>query len=285
MSIEPEHTLTRRRLLRNGAAGSVLLAAGPLLTTTPARAAVARIAGAPKKGGTLTFARSVAPTQLDPANSIIAGDVYTLDKIFEPLYITSPARPARRRGSPAATRSSADDLTWTFHLRPGVKFSDGTPLTADRRRLLDQARGGQQGRPAQLPRLRDQERSRPTATNTVVFTLERSRGRRSCRTSRCSPTRSCRPTSAARARRRSSRARSAPARSLLPSFTPDSNLTLKANPHYWQTGKPYLDSVADQLRRRRQPAGAAAPGRPGADHRLGPAGERRLAEERLERRA
>src|SRR5579863_554716 len=86
MSTEPQQTLTRRRLLRNGAAGSVLLAVGPLLATAPARAA-----GTPKKGGTLVFARSVAPTQLDPANSIIAGDVYTLDKIMEPLYLTSPA--------------------------------------------------------------------------------------------------------------------------------------------------------------------------------------------------
>jgi peptide/nickel transport system substrate-binding protein len=30
---------------------------------------------------------------------------------------------------------------------------------------------------------------------------------------------------------------------LLPSFTPDSNLTLKANPNYWQKGKPYVDAV------------------------------------------
>ena len=30
----------------------------------------------------------------------------------------------------------------------------------------------------------------------------------------------------------------------LSSFTPDAtSLTLKANPHYWQAGKPYLDSV------------------------------------------
>ncbi len=27
--------------------------------------------------------------------------------------------------------ASDDLLTWTFHLRPGVKFTDGTPLTAN----------------------------------------------------------------------------------------------------------------------------------------------------------
>ena len=69
------------------------------------------------------------PTQLDPGKSIVAGDVYTLDKIFEPLYITSPSGVLTPWLAQGYTMSS-DGKTWTFVLRPGVKFSDGRPLTA-----------------------------------------------------------------------------------------------------------------------------------------------------------
>src|SRR5689334_24122058 len=82
-------SLSRRDLLRYSAGGAVAVALG-----LPGMGVAARrrsASGAPNRGGTLKFARSINPTQLDPANSIIAGDVYTLDKIFEPLYITTPA--------------------------------------------------------------------------------------------------------------------------------------------------------------------------------------------------
>ena len=78
-----DHAVSRGKLLRYGAGGAAAVALGAVPGV--ARGARRAAAATPKRGGTLKFARSIAPTQLDPSNSIIAGDVYTLDKIFEPL--------------------------------------------------------------------------------------------------------------------------------------------------------------------------------------------------------
>ena len=244
MSTEPEHTLTRRRLLRNGAAGSVMLA-GPLLATAPARAAAAQIAhaaSAPKKGGTLIFARSVAPTQLDPANSIIAGDVYTLDKIFEPLFVTSPAGQAD-----ALARAELHDKRGRpdLDVQPASRassFSNGTPLTpADVvfsiKREAATTRTGRSASSTSRSR-----RSRRSGTNKVVFTLS----------APWAPFLSdisvfANAIMPANFGGKSEKAFFAKPIGtgpfMLDSFTPSSNLTLKRNPHYWQAGKPYVDAV------------------------------------------
>ena len=78
-----DYAVSRGKLLRYGAGGAAAVALGALPGVSAAATGAQR--ATPKKGGTLKFARSIAPTQLDPSNSIIAGDVYTLDKIFEPL--------------------------------------------------------------------------------------------------------------------------------------------------------------------------------------------------------
>jgi peptide/nickel transport system substrate-binding protein len=119
-------------VLRYGVLGAGVIGASPLLgvsgsSASPAEKAARR--ATPKRGGTLNFGRQTGPTQLDPANSIVEGDVYTLDKVFEPLYITSPKGalvPWLAQGHTVST----DGKTWTFSLRPGVKFSDGKPVTA-----------------------------------------------------------------------------------------------------------------------------------------------------------
>ncbi len=79
--------------------------------------------------GTLRYARTTGPTSLDPQAVIVAGDVYTLNQIFEPLYITD-VKGALQPHLATGHTVSADGKTYTFAIRSGVKFSDGSDLTA-----------------------------------------------------------------------------------------------------------------------------------------------------------
>jgi oligopeptide transport system substrate-binding protein len=85
------------------------------------------------------------PESLDPQKIIGQSEANVVMDLFEPLI----ALDADRHPVPGAAQSwdiSDDEKTWTFHLRPAAKWSDGTPLTADDwvysfRRLVDPATG------------------------------------------------------------------------------------------------------------------------------------------------
>lgn len=238
--------VTRRNLLKYGLAGSAAVVLAPLLNGAASASTRSRLsAGARtaslKRGGTLRFARSVAPTTLDPANTIIAGDIYTLDKIMEPLYVTNPAGQLVPWLATGYTVSS-DKKTFTFTLRPGVTFSDGKPLTpADVVFSVNRARTDSAGPLSFL----DYAIKDITAKGSdgVVFQLSQpwapflsdlsvfanaivpaNFGGQSAKEFFSAPVGTGPFT--------------------VDSFTPDAtSLTLKANPKYWQPGKPYLDAV------------------------------------------
>lgn len=234
--------LTRRDLLRRGAFGAGLLAAGPVLaacgSSAPSPAASAS-SGAPKRGGTLSFGRQTGPTQLDPANSIVEGDVYTLDKILEPLYVTSPAGQLVPWLAQGHTVSS-DGKTWTFALRPGVKFSDGKPVTAGDvvfsiLRAAGDANGPLSFLDFAIKSLKADGSSvvatlsqpwAPFLSDISVFAnaiLPKDFGGQSASAFFASPVGTGPFT--------------------LKSLVKGGNVTLARNPHYWQAGKPYLDAV------------------------------------------
>lgn len=79
---------------------------------------------------TLLLGNGAEPGDLDPQVVTAYSDQNILNALFEGLTAlderTSQPVPA------AAERweTSADGLTWTFHLRPNLKWSDGSPLTA-----------------------------------------------------------------------------------------------------------------------------------------------------------
>ena len=85
----------------------------------------------PKRGGTLHFATEADPNSLDPA-TIVSGEEGTLVCcVFNGLYDLDSDGKVQPMLAEALPEISADALTYTIHLRPGVAFSNGRELTAE----------------------------------------------------------------------------------------------------------------------------------------------------------
>jgi peptide/nickel transport system substrate-binding protein len=247
MAARERRSLTRRELLGHGAFGAGLIAAGPLLAAcssgSPSPSPTGKGTtgpGAPKRGGTLNFGRETGPTQVDPANSIVGGDVYTLDKIFEPLYITNPAGQLVPWLATGHTVSS-DAKTWTFALRPGVKFSDGRPLVADDVVFSILRAAHDQNGPLSFLDFAIKS-LKADGPHTVVATLSQP----------WAPFLSDISVFANGVMPKDFGGQSESAffknpvgtgPFTLKSLVKGGNVTLERNPHYWQPGKPYLDTV------------------------------------------
>jgi len=87
--------------------------------------------GSPQKGGDLVFARTGDVITADP--TAIADNLsgWATEQIFETLYTVDNDGKGVHPYLATDYTLSPDKLTWTFTLRPGVKFSDGKPMTAD----------------------------------------------------------------------------------------------------------------------------------------------------------
>ena len=70
--------------------------------------------------------------------------LFTLANVYDGLLRVTKDGASVEPALATSWETSADGLTWTFHLLPNVKFSDGSPLTSnDVKVSLDLARGGQ----------------------------------------------------------------------------------------------------------------------------------------------
>jgi peptide/nickel transport system substrate-binding protein len=113
------HVRGRRLKLLIAVLGAAALAAG-----------VTSVAIAKSQGGTLVFGGAADPTYLDPA---IASDGETFrvtEQMFEGLVKLKPGTITVVPSLATKWSSSKDGKTWTFNLRPGVKFHDGTAFNA-----------------------------------------------------------------------------------------------------------------------------------------------------------
>jgi peptide/nickel transport system substrate-binding protein len=86
--------------------------------------------GEPKRGGDLVFARTADNISLDQT---VVGDnesIWTNQQIFETLFVVGDDGKTLKPWLATSYDRARDNRTFTFHLREGVKFSDGKPMTA-----------------------------------------------------------------------------------------------------------------------------------------------------------
>ncbi len=98
----------------------------------------------PPAGQVLRFNNGPEPQSTDPGLMSGQPDGRVARMIFEGLTTPDPETLDPRPGAACRWEVSADGLTYTFHLRPGLHWSDGTPLGArdflwSWRRVLDPA--------------------------------------------------------------------------------------------------------------------------------------------------
>ena len=87
------------------------------------------------KGGVIIFDNSGAPDSTDPGNTYFA-DVWNIVRLYGRTLVTyrsAPGAAGLQLVPDLATslgRVSDHGLTWTYHLKPGIKFEDGSTVTS-----------------------------------------------------------------------------------------------------------------------------------------------------------
>jgi peptide/nickel transport system substrate-binding protein len=113
---------------------SLLLAACVATAFTPAAA---------QSSNVLRMARNQEPGIFIPWLIDDNTALFTMGNVYDGLLRVTKDGASVEPALASSWDTSADGLTWTFHLRPGVMFSNGTPLTSnDVKVSLDLARGG-----------------------------------------------------------------------------------------------------------------------------------------------
>ncbi|MET9435036.1 ABC transporter substrate-binding protein [Streptomyces sp. NPDC006551] len=94
------------------------------------------VGGTPQKGGTLTVLSNQDFTHLDPARNWVMGDMDFGTRLLYRTLVTYKSEPGAKGGELAP--DLAEDLgtpsngakTWTFKLKKGLKYEDGSAVTA-----------------------------------------------------------------------------------------------------------------------------------------------------------
>lgn len=79
-------------------------------------------------GGSVTLVRNADSDNLDPVTNDGNVNIWVFDNIYDQLVMVADNGLDLMPGLAEKWEASSDGLTYTFHLRSGIKFSDGTPM-------------------------------------------------------------------------------------------------------------------------------------------------------------
>jgi len=103
-------------------------------------------AGAPVHGGNLVFAAVQDAQSMNATTVFDNNSIWILEQIFQPLYTVTNNGKGEMPWLATGYKISANKKVYTFTLRPGVKFSNGKPMTsADVKFSIDQNRKAAKG--------------------------------------------------------------------------------------------------------------------------------------------
>lgn len=193
----------------------------------------------PVKGGILKAAWTQEPASLDPHVSSAYSSFQILENVLDTL-VTVDTKGKIIPALAISWKSSDDGKTWTFTLRPGVKFSNGRALTAADvvfclNRLKDPKTGS-----GNAYRLKGVTSITAPNSSTVVLKLDKAR------TNILGDLTSKATAIFAKEGVANKTVTTAPIGTgpfKIASYQPGVGVKLTRNPNYWQKGLPYLDGV------------------------------------------
>ena len=96
---------------------------------TPKRGGTASASDTPVKGGTLSYYIG-EPAYIDPYNTQESEGTNVEQSLFDSLTAINPLTSKLEPAAAESWKANSDGTVWTFKLRKGAKFHDGTPVGA-----------------------------------------------------------------------------------------------------------------------------------------------------------
>lgn len=123
-------SITRRRLLARASGLGLAAYAGSLADLASPSWALGE-PGNVQVGGKIRIGIAAGPVNLDPHTTTLLGDQQLLENIYRGLTVLDPKTLNPVGEIAESWEVSSDELTWTFTLRPGVRFHNGRAVVAD----------------------------------------------------------------------------------------------------------------------------------------------------------